>query len=136
MGTFRMLSDYWLTGVGLGNAAFSNIYQHYSYNAVPTQHSHNLYLQIISESGILGLLLVFAIIFIYYRMSISTVIKLTDKKEKGILFALSSGMFGFLIQGLFDYVWYNWRIVFMFFLMLALTSCYIMFVREHKEVGV
>ena len=93
-------------------------------------------MQIISESGILGLLLVVAIIFIYYRMSISTVIKLTDKKEKGILFALSSGMFGFLIQGLFDYVWYNWRIVFMFFLMLALTSCYIMFVREHKEVGV
>lgn len=134
MGTFRMLSDYWLTGVGLGNAAFSNIYQHYSYNAVPTQHSHNLYLQIISESGILGLLLVVAIIFIYYRMSISTVIKLTDKKEKGILLALSAGMFGFLIQGLFDYVWYNWRIVFMFFLMLALTSCYIMFVREHKEV--
>lgn len=134
MGTFKMLSDYWFTGVGLGNAAFSNIYQHYSYNAVPTQHSHNLYLQIMSESGIIGLLIVLAIIFIYYRMSISTVIKLKDKKSKGILLALSTGMFGFLIQGMFDYVWYNWRIVFMFFLMLALTSCFISLVRDNKEV--
>lgn len=134
MGTFRMLGDYWLTGVGLGNAAFSSIYQHYSYNGVPTQHSHNLYLQIISESGVIGLLLVLLIIILYYRMSISTVLNVSNKKDKGILLALSMGMLGFLIQGMFDYVWYNWRIVFMFFLMLALASIFIYFVRSENEV--
>lgn len=130
-GTCRMLKDYWLTGVGLGSQAFSSIYQHYSYSGIITQHSHNLYLQLISENGILGLTTFVAIILIYYKTCISSIIKTEDKVLKSTITGLSAGMFGYLVQGMFDNVWYNYRIVFMFFIILALTNTAINIIKNN-----
>lgn len=135
-GTCRMLKDYWLSGVGLGTNAFGEIYQHYAYSGVLTQHSHNLYLQLISENGIIGLITFIVIIFTYYKMCISNIIiNKKDKVLKSTITALAAGMFGYLIQGLFDNVWYNYRIVFMFFIILAITSCTIIISNKNKDKG-
>lgn len=127
MGTISMLRDYWLCGVGLGSEAFNAIYPYYSYSGIVAPHSHNLYLQIITENGFLGIVAFVAIIFTYYRMSISAIVKLRRNKHEKMLTAtvtgLAAGMFGYLVQGMFDNVWYNYRIVFMFYIILALTAC-------------
>ena len=134
IGTLRMLKDYWLTGVGLGTKAFETIYPYYAYNSVLAQHPHNLYLNIFSENGVWGLIAFVVIILIYYKMCISTIIKnKTDKFLNTTIIGLSAGMFGFLVQGLFDNVFYNYRIVFMFYMILALTVSSIVLLRTEKE---
>lgn len=135
-GTLRLLKDYWLTGIGLGSEAFKTVYQHYSYAGVIAPHSHNLYLQIIAENGVFGLITFASIILLYYKMSISTIINnKNDKLMKSTITGLSAGLFGYLVQGLFDNVWYNYRIVFMFFLILALTSSAILICRKENCFG-
>lgn len=131
MGTIAMLKDYWISGIGLGSDAFNMIYPFYSYSGIVAPHSHNLYLHIIVENGIMGIISFLVIVITYYRMVISTIAG--DKKDKllkAVITGLSAGMFGYLLQGMFDNVWYNYRIVFMFYIILALTASAVLLKRE------
>ena len=134
MGTLAMLKDYWISGIGLGSEAFNTIYPFYSYAGIVAPHSHNLYLQIITENGIMGLVSFLWLIFVYYKMCISTVIRpYKDKMLKATAIGLAAGMFGYLLQGMFDNVWYNYRIVFMFYIILALTACAILIAKKEEN---
>lgn len=131
MGTIAMLKDYWISGIGLGSDAFNMIYPFYSYSGIVAPHSHNLYLHIIVENGIMGIIAFLVIVITYYRMVISTIVsEKKDKMLKATITGLSAGMFGYLLQGMFDNVWYNYRIVFMFYIILALTSSAVLLKRE------
>ena len=133
LGTFAMLRDYWFSGIGLGSEAYGIIYPYYSYSGIVAPHSHNLYLQIIVENGFVGIIAFATIIITYFRMCISSVIGVCkDKILKVTVLGLSAGMFGYLVQGMFDNVWYNYRIVFMFFIILALTSCGVVLSRKES----
>ncbi len=134
MGTIAMLKDYWMSGIGLGSDAFNMIYPFYSYSGIVAPHSHNLYLHILVENGILGMLVFLVIVFTYYRMAISAIIaQKKDKMLRATITGLSAGMFGYLVQGMFDNVWYNYRIVFMFYIIIALTCCAILIQREAQK---
>ena len=52
------------------------------------------------------------------------------RNELTVITGLSAGMFGYLLQGMFDNVWYNYRIVFMFYIILALTASAVLLKRE------
>ncbi len=133
MGSIAMLRDYWISGIGLGSEAFNMIYPFYSYSGIVAPHTHNLYLQIITENGIVGLAVFVILIFMYYRMSISSIIRIKgDRMLKATVTGLAAGMFGYLVQGMFDNVWYNYRIVFMFYIILAFTACGALLSKEVK----
>lgn len=68
MGTIAMLKDYWLCGIGPGTGAFNLVYPAYSYNAANAQHAHNLFLQIMSDGGVVALVVFLLIIFIFCRV--------------------------------------------------------------------
>lgn len=121
LGTLAMLKDYWLCGIGPGSDAFNMIYPHYSYAGIVAPHSHNLYLQLLAEYGILGLLVFLVIVFAFYKAVISKITALGHGVKKAVITASAAGIFGFLVQGMFDNVWYNYRVFFMFFALLALT---------------
>ena len=116
-----MLKDYWLCGIGLGTDAFNMIYPHYAYASIVAPHSHNLYLQLVVENGIIGLVAFLVIMIAYFRTVISTIIRQQRNLCKAIITALAAGLLGYLVQGLFDNVWYNYRVFYMFFAMLGLT---------------
>ncbi len=132
IGTIAMLKDYWLCGIGLGSEAYNLIYPFYSYSGIVAPHSHNLYLQIITENGIMGIISFIVIIFVYYKAVISTVITTDNKMLKATVTGLAAGMFGYLVQGMFDNVWYNYRIVFMFYIIVALTICAVNISKREK----
>ena len=121
-GTFALLKHYWFCGIGPGPEAFSLIYPHYSYAGIVAPHAHNLYLHIMVEDGILGVGAFAFMIIVYFKDAISTYLNTNDRTLKAIIIGLVSGMFGFLIQGLFDNVWYNYRIVLMFFIIVGITA--------------
>lgn len=122
MGTIAMLKDYWLPGIGPGNAAFNTVYPAYSYNTIAAPHAHNLFLQLICDAGIAGFLLFIMILFSYYRMTLSSFSRTRDKASRVYLIAAVSSVSGFLLQGITDYSFYNNRVTLFFWVVIALGS--------------
>lgn len=115
MGTIAMLKDYWFSGIGLGITSFNTIYPIYSYNNIVAPHSHNLYLQLIVEYGIIGLIVFAGVIYNFYKETTISMLK-----EKNIVTAgIISGVAGFLLQSMFDHTWYNYRVVLIFWMIIA-----------------
>lgn len=121
--TFGMLKHYWPGGIGMGEAAFNHVYPLFMYNAVIAPHSHNTFLQLLVESGISGLL-VFLIMQIVFLKNMHSVYRTDDKKHRDSIAALAMGcgVIGFLIQSLFDYTFYNYRVMAIFFMVLAMGT--------------
>lgn len=144
----NMINDVLLSGIGVGSEAFGIVYQKYTFSGIESApHSHNLYFQIIIEVGIFGLF-VFLIVMLLFVQSCfsylgSDYAKLTLNRdassgELGIgVYAASNRMkmksrlyvtagfaaiIAMLAQGVTDYVWYNYRVFFMFWLVMALTQ--------------
>lgn len=120
IGTLAMLHDYWLSGIGPSTAAFNLVYPAYSYNTITAPHSHNLFLQIICDCGITGIILFFMILFQFFRTTATAVSKEKDKDSRIYLIASISSICGFLLQGMTDYSFYNFRVMLMFWIVLAL----------------
>lgn len=115
MGSLAMLKDYWFSGVGLGETSFNTIYPLYSYNNIQAPHSHNLYLQIVSQFGILGLIMFLGVVYNFYKEATISMLK----KKNIILAGIVAGMTGFFLESMFDYTWYNYRVILIFWMVLA-----------------
>ncbi len=118
----NMIGDYWQTGVGIGEASFKPIYSLYALSGIESApHSHNLYLQIAVELGIVGLA-VFLLMLFVWAQSCLTFHKNETRPEKLLSAAVFCGILAVLAQGATDYIWYNYRVFFMFWLVLGLGS--------------
>lgn len=120
-GAIDMIKDYWYRPIGQGTTAFNSIYPLYSYSGVGAEHTHNLFLQIIIETGILGIISFIGILFKFYQ-TLCNGLKVSEDKEISLsMIAFVSGMSGFLIQSLFDNTWYNNRIILIFWIFIGLA---------------
>lgn len=122
-GTIALLKDYWLGGIGMGEGAFSKVYPFYSYNGITAPHSHNLFLQLTVEGGVMTLVVFIAVILIF----ISAMAKIYRKTRKHSLentlsLALGAGVLGFMLQSMFDYTFYNYRVMAIFIMYLAIGA--------------
>lgn len=113
--SFPMLKDYWSTGIGLGHRAVSIIFQRYkTFGVTNAAHSHNLFLQIWLESGILALT---SFLLMVFRMLRNTLAAVREKKNPSaglILIASVSAITGLLVMGMADHIWFYNRILFIF----------------------
>ena len=120
--SFEMIKNFFLSGIGVGIEAFKMAYPEYSLAGIESApHSHSLYLQVCVESGILGLLLLILIIFFFLQYCFTGIIKTTEKYLKLFIAAGMCGTAGFFLNGFTDFVWYNYRVYFMFWLVVSLT---------------
>ncbi|MBQ2708104.1 MAG: O-antigen ligase family protein, partial [Clostridia bacterium] len=121
-GVGKMIGDYWQTGVGIGTDSFRCVYPLYSLSGIESApHSHNLYLQILVEIGIVGLV-IFLVLLFFWAQSCFTLHRNEERREKLIPAALFCGLLAVLAQGMTDYIWYNYRVFLMFWLMLGLCA--------------
>ena len=79
---------------------------------------HNLYLHIVCEMGIVGIVSVGGILISFFRR-VCTAAK-NAKNIRVTAIALATAMAGYLVQGMFDNVWYNYRIYMFFFIVIAI----------------
>ncbi len=119
-GTMEMLKTYFIGGIGMGEGAFGIVYPVFGYNAIVAPHSHNLFLQLTVEAGIGALIVFLAAMMIFIKNNIA-VCKRAAKKSYDYLTALafSAGIAGFLLQSMFDYTFYNYRVMAIFVMYLA-----------------
>jgi len=120
LGVLDMLKDYWLCGVGPGDAAFNVIYPYYSLTAIVAPHSHNLFLQILCDAGICALIVFLLLLFTYFRTMCAAVGRTKEWSSRILQIAFTSGVFGFMVQAMTDYSFYNYRLMFLFWAYLAL----------------
>ncbi len=122
-GVLNMLGDgYWRSGVGIGNDSFRLVYPGYALSGIETApHAHNLYLQILIEVGVMGLAVFLCMLVLYAQSSFSLHLNET-RREKLVSSALFCGILSVLAQGMTDYIWYNYRVFLMFWLVLGLGA--------------
>jgi O-antigen ligase len=120
MGVLAMLKDYWLCGIGPGDAAFNMVYPAYSYSGVTAPHSHNLFLQIVCDAGVCALVVFLLVAFTYFRTMCTALSKTKDWSARVLQVAFTGGAVGFLVQAMTDYSFYNYRVLFLFWAYLAL----------------
>ena len=131
-GVMRMLGDHWFTGIGTGLPAFSKVYPAYSLSGIESApHAHNLFLQIITEHGIIALIIFIMIIFLFVQ-SVLSFNKYENRKSKLAGVALMCGILAVLAQGLTDYIWYNYRVYLIFWMIIGLTTAVR---RVHRSAG-
>jgi len=104
--TLSLISEHWETGVGLGRRAFARVYQTHAVNSNVVPHSHNLYLQTVSEFGILGL----AVLCWFLAALFFTGVELVRSGKplvRGLNAGIMGALAGFLVHSLVDYfLWY------------------------------
>ncbi len=122
LGTLNMLKDFWISGVGMGEQAYNSVYPFYSYNAIVAPHSHNLYLQLLVHSGIPALILFIGIVWITARLLTMNYRTNGKRSEWGFLSAaIGCAIAAFLFQGIFDYVFYNYRVMMIFWSVIGMA---------------
>jgi len=129
-----MLKDYWTTGVGLGTEAFQVIFKRYqNYGATIYAHTHNLYLQLWLEAGIISVISFLWMVCRIIKKSVLEVFGNTsDNYAKNILIAGISSIAGILVMGLADHIWFFNRILLIFWMVIGiiLAGLYISSVKE------
>lgn len=107
--TVDIVGDHPITGTGLGS--FYHVYpkyrvpemkQVYTYVETPKQ-THNDYLQIASEMGLVGLAALVYLLFAFFRTGWSTLRKDAPGPRRWLTLGLIAGCAGILVQILFDF---------------------------------
>ena len=133
-GVGRMLQENWFGGIGVGESAFSAVYPAFSYAGIQAiRHTHNLYLQILSETGIVGLVVFLLIVILFVQNCFEYLYRMRKGTDNGIVVAGLSSVVAVLIMGLTDYVWYNYRVFLMFWLVIAIVNAYIRIGHEESR---
>ena len=116
----------------MGEEAFNSVYPFYAYSAVVAPHSHNLFLQVWVETGLGGIITFMAVLVSWFKQICFGHSKTADKKIKTMLVAISAGVCGFLVQGLFDNCFYNYRVVMVFWFILGLGISAVNIAKEEQ----
>lgn len=109
------LGKYSFTGVGVGKSAFDAVYN-YGSNSV------SLYLHLLFEIGVLGLVVFASIIFFAISKSFSRFKNSENRRLKVIASASLCGAFAMLLKGFTGYTWYNYRVFLLFWLLISIVS--------------
>lgn len=119
----NMLEDTFKLGIGIGQEAFQMVFPQYALSGTSTvAHTHNLYLQIISEMGIGGIVTFVLFAFVFIQLCCTFSSSEYEKGDKMVCVALMTGIIGLLIMGFTDHIWFNYRILLLFWMIAGLAA--------------
>lgn len=117
-----MFRDFWASGVGLGSDTVKEVIQTYPtklLNGAYPIHSHNTYLQLWLEAGILAPIAYLGGTFYQIKQGVRGM-KHCSKELKYIISAAIGGLVGVMVIALAEYTWFYPRVMFLFWLLLGI----------------
>lgn len=134
--SFNMIKDFCVSGIGIGSEAFKVVYPKYALSGADfALHAHNLYLQVWVEMGLVGIISLLSVVLTFIRQTFSEKVISVRKKDNyaKLVIAIGAGFLGFMFQGLTDYVWYNYKMLMIFWTFIALGISGVNTISEDKE---
>ena len=121
-GTINMIKDFWATGVGYGYWAFRNTFYEYCIKGAKAWHSHNMYLEIMAEMGVFGILSFLHVILSIFIHSTRFIFKTKDKYLSYLSAGLLAGFLSIMVHGVAEHILYMPKSVIMFWMFAAFIS--------------
>lgn len=127
LGVLKIIGDNLFWGIGVGESAFKDIYPSYAISGTETvMHSHNIFLQIALELGIMGIIVFAVIMFMYMQKTFFSVkFRGPESRSKKMISAGFAGIVGALVAGFTDHIWYNYRVFLIFWIVVAITMSFV-----------
>lgn len=133
-GVEQMLGDHWLTGVGVGESAFCAVYATYALPGIETaMHSHSLYLQLLCSLGVVGLAAFALVMLFWLRRALGYVRYGQLRTPRLVVLGGVAGIVALLVMGIFDDVWYNYRIYMLFWVLMGLVTAQVRIAERETE---
>jgi O-antigen ligase len=131
--TLRIISDFPLVGTGLGT--FSSLYPDLYGEAGPLRlsHTHNDYLEFLSELGIIGMLFLLAIVLIMLSRILLVWSGRRYPEAKALALGGIIAIFGILIHSITDFNLHIPANVLLFTIILSLTMVMVFYRRTERK---
>lgn len=121
-GTINMIKDFWLTGVGYGYWAFKNTFLEYGIKGSKAWHSHNMYLEIMAEMGIFGMLTFVWVVLSIFVITIKFAKKTKDRYFSYVSIGLLCGFLSIMVHGIAEHILYMPKSVILFWMFAAFIT--------------
>lgn len=122
-GTWDAICDYFSSGVGYGAETYQQVYPKYAYAGMASaEHSHSLILQILFSMGIFALIIFLFLVLLFVQRNLETIKLASDGTLRTMVTAALCSGLALLIMGLFDDIWYQYRIFFLFWCIFGLAA--------------
>jgi putative inorganic carbon (HCO3(-)) transporter len=119
-GVFHMIHDHPIVGIGIGNTAFRKMYSLYMYSGFEALGAYNIFLEVLSEMGFIGLIVFAWLLLSFVARNVYTFWAGLGANRWWAA-AILAGLAGTFTMGMFDTVFYRPAIQLQFWLLLALT---------------
>lgn len=121
--TWEMIAENLYTGIGVGQESFVSAFYKNTYKySVLTVDSHNIFMQVFVELGIVGFLLFVLILFTFAQKCFANTKKRNKRsRSKTMICAGYASVFSACLMGMNSYIWSNYRAFLTFWIVFALT---------------
>ena len=118
-----MIAENLYTGIGVGQESFvSAFYKNSEEYTILTVDSHNIFLQIFVELGIVGFLLFIFTLFAFVQKCFANTKKRNKRsRSRTMICAGYASVLSACLMGLNSYIWSNYRAFLTFWIVFALT---------------
>jgi len=133
---FQMMQDYPITGIGLGNQVFNQIYPLYMKTNFTALSSYSIFLEIPLETGIIGITFFMGILVSVLKRAMAE-IKMFKEANKTIgiwIIASLAALVGLATQGVFDTVWFRPQINTLWWLLIGIIAAYPLNAMENRKI--
>lgn len=129
-----MWRDNLLLGIGVGEEAFRSAFTAFAEDGVTAPHSHNLFLQIGCEAGLLALAL-FLLLLLWRARHITSYRRYTRVSSvRRASFFCTGVIFSLLLFGMTDSIFYHYSLYYLFFAVFGIGSAVLRIAkREHTD---
>ena len=133
--TKNLMADHWVRGVGLGSDVMKQVFQTYPtiFDGSYPIHTHNNYLQMWGETGILGLISFLALLAWQVKSGIRAFVHAGDKRVRRMLAAAVGAFCGILVIGLAEYTWFYPRNMFTYWFLFGVIAACVKLARQPRE---
>ena len=124
-GSFRVIKEFFFGGIGYGTSAYQSVYPQFAYAGMEAaEHSHNLWLQVWIGVGIGGVLLLALALFFFFQMNLEHIKNSKNAFNRSMIVASICAIAAALVMGCFDFIWFNYRVFFIFWFIIGLSCAY------------